>query len=214
MIRLTKRPLPPDITIKSQNDYRQDAVVDFLAEDCHSKCYICEIKPTTINVEHIVPHRNALALKFDWSNLFLACGHCNNIKGARFDNILDPTKCDPEEHIALSVEVPNNFIEKVLVETLATDENTLQTAELLNLVYNGDSTAIKKHECSNLRNEHLSPNIRRFYQYIHNYHKEPCLGFADIIRKEIDRSSAFAAFKRKIVRDDPELALVFAEALK
>lgn len=214
MIRLTKRPLPSNVTIKSENDYRKDPLLKMLAEDCHNKCYICEIKPTTINIEHIIPHRNDLALKFDWNNLFLACSHCNNIKGARFNKILDPTKCDPEEHIALSVDISNRLLERVLVEPLKTDSDTMQTAELLGFVFNGGSTDIKEIECSILRNEHLVPNIRLFYQYIRNYQEEPDLGFAEIIRKEIDRSSAFAAFKRKIVRDDPVLAKVFAEALK
>ena len=54
MVKLTKRPLPDGITIKSEKDYRQEEVFNILAEDCHNKCYICEDKPTSINVEHIV----------------------------------------------------------------------------------------------------------------------------------------------------------------
>jgi hypothetical protein len=84
---------------------------------------------------------------------------------------------------------------------------------MLQLVYNGGSTDMKDIESTNLRNEHLMPNIRRFYQYIINYHQEPELGYGEKITKEINRSSAFAAFKRKIIRDDPKLSFVFAEAL-
>jgi len=214
VIRLTKSPLPPDVTIKSEQDYRKDEVLKILAKDCHNKCYICEDKSTTINVEHIVPHRSNNMLKFDWNNLFIACGHCNSIKHVKYDEILDPTKCDPEEHIALSIEVTDNLMEQVQVESLRTDRGTVQTAELLGLVYNGGSTAVKDIECSNLRNEHLMPNIRLFYQYIRNYHEEPDLGYDKMICREIDRSSAFAAFKRKIVRDDPKLSAKFTNALK
>ena len=57
------------------------------------------------------------------------------------------------------------------------------------------------------------PNIRLFYQYIRNFRDEPDLGYDKDIRNEIARSSIFAAFKRKIVRDDPELSAVFADAL-
>ena len=85
---------------------------------------------------------------------------------------------------------------------------------LLRLIYNGGTTDIKAIECSNLRNEHLMPIIRLFLQYIHNYHDEPDLGYDKIISKEIDRSSAFAAFKRKIVRDDQKLSVIFANSLK
>jgi hypothetical protein len=99
------------------------------------------------------------------------------------------------------------------VESLTNDASALVTVELLGLVYNGGSTDIKDIECSNLRNSHIMPNIRLFYQFIRGYREEPDLGYDTIIRKEIDRSSIFAAFKRKIVRDDPELSAVFADAL-
>jgi uncharacterized protein (TIGR02646 family) len=213
MVRLNKSQLPPGITIKLEDDYRKGEVLNILASDCHDKCYICEIKPTTINVEHIIPHRSDPMLKFEWNNLFIACGHCNNIKLAKYDDILNPTQCDPEEHIALSIEVTDDITEQVHVESMKDDESTLMTVELLGLVYNGGSTDIKEIECSNLRNSHLIPNIRLFYQYIRNYRDEPDLGYDNKIRKEIDRSSMFAAFKRKIVRDDPELSIEFANSL-
>ena len=213
MVKLTKTPLPSDIIIKSDKDYRSDKIFDILVKDCNSKCYICEDKPTTINIEHIIPHRNDPALKLCWDNLFIACGHCNNTKSDKYENIIDPVKHDPEEHIALSIIISGNLIDSVGIEALKKDESTSQTANLLRLVYNDGSTAIKKVECSNLRNQHLMPNIRLFYQYIENYRKEPNIVYECIIREEIDRSSKFAAFKRKIIKDDPKLREIFADAL-
>ncbi|MCL2051777.1 MAG: HNH endonuclease [Lachnospiraceae bacterium] len=213
MVSLCKSPLPEGTVIKSESDYRTGEILKILTTDCHDKCYICEDKTTSINVEHIVPHRSDPVLKFDWNNLFIACGHCNNIKHEKYDAILDPTKCEPEEHIALSIDVGDEMIDRVKVESLKTDEDTLLTAKLLDIVYNGGSTDIKEIECANLRNSHLVPNIRLFKQYIKNHLEEPDLGYDDIIRVEIKRSSAFAAFKRKIVRDDPELSVAFASAL-
>ena len=35
-----------------------------------------------------------------------------------------------------------------------------------------------------------------------------------MISKEIDRSSTFAAFKRKIIRDDPQLSVIFVNSLR
>jgi hypothetical protein len=214
MVHLTKRPLPPDVTIESEQDYRNGVVFNTLAEDCHGKCYIYESKPTTINVEHIVPHRSDSTLKFEWKNLFIACGHCNSTKGTQFDDILDPTQCDPEEHIALSIEVTDNFVERVRIDALMQDNSTLQTVELLNRVYNDGSTDIKKIECVNLRNAAIFPDIKVFLQYIRDHQEEPDLGYDVLIEKEIMRSAAFAAFKRKIVRDDPSLSLQFEQALK
>lgn len=213
MVKLTKTPLPAGITITSDNDYRNGVVIDTLAEDCHRKCYICEDKPTNINVEHIVPHRSDAALRYDWNNLFLACGHCNNIKGTFYDDIINPTLVDPEINIALSVVISDDFIERVDIKTSSKDSVTLKTAELLNHVYNGGSTSIKEIECANLRNEHLLPDIQRFKQYIRGYNDEPDLGYDKLIEKEISRSSKFAAFKRKIVRENQRLSIVLADTL-
>jgi len=213
MVKLTKSLLPDDIKIESDNDYRHGTVFHILAEDCHHKCYICEDKPTSINVEHIVSHRNDPALKYNWHNLFIACTHCNNIKGTRYDDVINPTECDPEDYIALSIEIQNDFIDTVHVDFLQQDPCTLKTAELLRFVYNGGSTDIKEIECVNLRNEHLLPDIKLFKQYIQGFFAEPELGYDAIIKKEIDRSSKFAAFKRKIIRDNPELLSFFSDAL-
>jgi hypothetical protein len=89
----------------------------------------------------------------------------------------------------------------------------VQTAELLEKVYNGKTTAIKKAECANLRNA-ISNCIVRFCRFIEDYREEPDIGYDAIIEKEIARASEFAAFKRKIVRDDAELSVAFAAALE
>lgn len=199
MVRLYKSQLPSNITIKSEQDYRSGEVFEILLDDCYGKCYICEDKPTAINVEHRVPHRGDIALKFDWQNLFIACNHCNKIKSDKYDAILDPTKCDPEEHIALTVDFMDSLIDNVQVTPLTTNGEALQTAELLKNIYNGEATKISKYESSNLRNKHLIPDISRFYQYLRNHRKEPDLGYANIIKKEIDRSSAFAAIFFQVI---------------
>ncbi|MCL2203965.1 MAG: HNH endonuclease [Defluviitaleaceae bacterium] len=212
MVRLFKSP-PPKVEIKSPKDYRQGEVFDTLKNDCHEKCYICEDKPIYPNVEHLVAHRGNPALQYDWNNLLLACGHCNNIKGDRFDDMLNPIQCDPEEHIALSIKITDDITDYVLIKPLNENKATAKTAELLGLVYNGGSTDMKELGSSNLRNEHLIPDIRRFYQYIRNHREEPDLGYDDDIRKEINCCAKFAAFKRKIIKDDPALHLQFSKAL-
>jgi len=210
MIKLTKRSKPPQ-PITEEKHYRNNPNFKALVEDCYGKCYICENdKSTTLNVEHRIPHRGDDSLKYDWQNLFLSCGHCNSIKGDKFDNILDPTKCDPEDFIALSLKT-DSLVEIVEACALSDDTRTKQTIELLSLIFNGGSTAIKDVECAVLRNE-LSACIARFFQYIEGYRAEPNEGYDIIIEKEISRSSAFAAFKRGIIRKDSELSTIF-EAL-
>ena len=210
MIKLTKRPAPPQ-PIATEKDYRSNPNFNALVEDCFGKCYICEDRATTLNVEHRVPHRGDDLLKYDWQNLFLSCGHCNNIKGDSYDDILDPTKCDPEDHIALSMTI-DSLVEEVLVEVLSNDKSAAQTGNLLKCVYNGGTTAIKEIECANLRNA-VSSCLSRFLQYVKGYRDEPDLGYDVIIEKEISKASPFASFKRKIVRDDVELSAKFSEAL-
>ena len=211
MIKLTKRPAPPK-PITNENHYRSNPNFNALVEDCFGKCYICENdKSTTLNVEHRIPHHGDDTLKYDWSNLLLSCGHCNIIKGDKYDDILDPTKCDPEDSISLSLNV-ESLIENVGVCALSNDKSTKQTVTLLSFVYNGGTTAIKEVECAVLRNE-ISACVARFLQYIEGYRREPNEGYDIIIKKEISRASSFAAFKRGIVRNDVELLNKFGELL-
>lgn len=213
MVRLNKSPQPK--VIKSESDYQNGENFDTLLRDCHNKCYICENPPIPLEVEHIVPHKSDPKLKFDWNNLFIACGHCNKIKRVNIDihnkDILDPTKCDPEEHIELSIKVTDD---KVSVESLKSDTSTLQTKELLEKVYNDDSTSNTKYSSANLRKA-LIRVLDEFDRYKKIRSKDPSLASAsfDFIREKIGRSSEFAAFKRKIIRDDPELSQIFSDVL-
>ncbi|MCL2060472.1 MAG: HNH endonuclease [Oscillospiraceae bacterium] len=208
MIKLTKRPAPPQ-PITDENHYRSNPNFKALVDDCYGKCYICENdKATTLNVEHLVPHRGNDSLKYDWQNLFLSCGHCNNIKGDKYDNILDPTKLDPEEYISLSL-TTNSFVENIIVCALSDDISTKQTVELLSHVYNGGTTDIKDIECTILRKE-VTACVARFLKFVEGYRNEPNEDYDAIINKEISRDSAFAAFKRGIVRNDTDLFSKFS----
>jgi HNH endonuclease len=40
------------------------------------------------NVEHLIPHKGDIDLKFDWGNLCLVCYHCNNLKSSIYNDIL------------------------------------------------------------------------------------------------------------------------------
>ena len=98
MIKINKRPLPSGVTITNEKDYRSGVVFQMLIEDCNKKCYICEDSVhTSPNVEHRVSHKDDPALKYDWNNLLLSCGHCNNTKLDKYDGIIDPTQINPEE---------------------------------------------------------------------------------------------------------------------
>jgi len=214
--------LPSEITISSDYHLKEGKVHDIvfktLCEDCFNKCYICEEKPKDPQIEHRISHLGDFKLKYDWNNLLLSCSYCNNIKKAKCDNdeipILNPLQCDPEEHIVFSIGTANDDIKSLVrIEALKTDESTLKTAKLLEFVYNGGVSPKKDLGLTHFLKP-LMDNIELFKQYIVNHHKEPDEGYDEDIREEINRSSAFAAFKRKIVRDDPKLSVEFADALK
>lgn len=71
------------------SSYNTENVNKALKEVFHGKCYICENKnATSYQIEHLIPHRKDVELKYDWNNLFWSCAHCNNIKSDQYDPIL------------------------------------------------------------------------------------------------------------------------------
>lgn len=63
----------------------------------HRKCYICENKSaSSFQIEHLRPHKRNADLKYDWNNLFWSCAHCNNLKNAGYEPILDYSQVDVE----------------------------------------------------------------------------------------------------------------------
>ena len=72
--------------LKASGKYNRADVIAQLRKDFNDKCYICETKDLQDpEDEHLLPHENGKypERKFDWNNLFWACGHCNNIKNQK-----------------------------------------------------------------------------------------------------------------------------------
>lgn len=85
------RPLEaPQCTKKT--GYNTVEIVEILHEIFQGKCYLCEKDNLhDPEIEHFVPHEKDDELKYDWQNLFYACGRCNSIKGATHTNLLNCT---------------------------------------------------------------------------------------------------------------------------
>ena len=218
MVKLSKSILPEGIRIKSKNDYQTGPVFQTLCEDCYGKCYICEHIPIPPVVEHIIAHKRNRDLKLDWNNLLLACSYCNTVKNKReFDEgIINPVEIDPEDLILFELSYDDFGLENVVIRHKCDSEDKSladKTVKLLNLVYNNKSKRDnQKVSSANLR-DMLSREISSFYTLVDNYKAERNFGDYQVVIEEISRSSEFAAFKRKIVRDDPELSKVFADSL-
>ncbi|MFT4637147.1 MAG: hypothetical protein ACI8T1_000456 [Verrucomicrobiales bacterium] len=190
-----------------------------LRSDFHGKCYIFEnTENTTLNVEHRIPHEGDSDLKFDWTNLYWACGHCNNIKGNRFQPMLDCT--DPHVDILSHIEyIPIRFPrEHPTFKTLKESAEATNTVNFLNAVFNG-TTILKSMEADSLRRI-LLREIKDFQdELIQYYEGENKIGVQEraMVRSRIERhleaASPFAAFKRCIIRGNPALADDFPDCV-
>ncbi len=220
MIYFSKSQPAPDCLekekLKANGDYKCGCVLERLQQDFKNKCYICESKAlTTINVEHFKPHRGDINLKFDWNNLFWSCGHCNNTKLAKFDDILN---CTDLSH-AIEERLKYNFkpfpYEKVAIEAMNNNQTTLNTQDLLLAVFNG-TTTLKAIESDNLR-KNLLMEIKDYQDclifYDDTYNEDDKNHWLRKIKSHLNSASAFTAFKRQIIKDNLKLYQEFGQYL-
>lgn len=197
--------------LKKTGNYGKQDVYDQLLLDFKNKCYICEQKaPTSINIEHFEAHQGDVTKKFDWNNLFFACGHCNNTKGAQFENILDCTNPDHDVvnwmHYTIKT-FPKETVEIKAKSSMVGNPTIVQTTiDLLLAVYNGKPTANKQAQADNLRRLLLQETgvfiqlLNRYYT--NNVEQNEKNSLIRQIRKHLSTASAFTAFKRWIILDN------------
>lgn len=178
-----------------------------LAEMFHGKCYICESKEgiSSFQIEHLKPHRENADLKYDWNNLFWSCAHCNNIKNARYNPILDCTKVEADRKIAFRKEGYFGRDEEYLFIALEESEEIKNTVGLLQEAYYG-STPQKRLEAINIRRS-LRRNLSDFKNLVRDYEEAEDYDKEDIrcrICREVGQGAAFAAFKRWVLWDNQE----------
>jgi len=209
-----KKSQPAPNCLNKNIDYRCGDVLERLSKDFKDKCYICEEKqPTTINIEHFIPHKENIQLKFNWDNLFFACGHCNNIKLDNYINILNCTKKEDEVETKIKYLIKSFPKIEVLIEVIKNDEKTINTAELLENIYDG-KTENKRLQSKYKRNK-LIKEINEFTDLTSKFEKNRSEEYLkNLIIEHLDSASAFTAFKRWIIRDNSRLYEDFKEFLK
>lgn len=194
---------------KNNREYNTPEVMAALHEVFHGKCYICENKKhmTSFQVEHLKPHQGNVAQKYDWSNLFLSCAHCNNTKGDRYVPILDCTREDVDCRISFHFLPPLQHENEILIEALDNAIETLNTCNLLIDVYYG-TTPSKKIEARIMRCE-LRRQLLDFEADIREYlETEDSEDKHDLyckIRQELSNRSEYTAFKRWIIKDNEQI---------
>ncbi len=187
---------------KVNGKYDKEDVIERLKKDFHNKCYICEIKELQDpNVEHLLPHKNGkyMERKFDWKNLFWACGHCNGVKNSSKydDGIIDCCQQDPEKYLYFRLKEND-----VVVDVLDTaDEVQKRTAMLVAETFSLKNTGMRTYT-SDERLKLLQREMNILYKQLEKIYKNPDSKTAvRMVRSLLKRESAFAAFKRCYVRE-------------
>ena len=197
---------------KKDGDYKCGKVLSRLKEDFKNKCYICELIPTSINVEHFRPHKKNKDLKFSWNNLFYSCVHCNNTKLAKYDDILDCTKLEDDIENKIKYILHPFPAESVELEALNDENSTISTKNLIEAVFNG-ITELKKIESANLR-DLLLKDIEKFNKYIKHYKKLSESSdkeyFLNQIKSNLSKEANFVSFKRWIIKENKTLLKEFS----
>lgn len=76
--------------------YRHREIVETLGAMSHQKCFYCEARPSKITVDHHIEIAERRDLAFEWSNLYIACDHCQSKipnKSIPVADCVDP--CEP-----------------------------------------------------------------------------------------------------------------------
>lgn len=192
---------------EGDSGYNKREVNEALIEMFRGKCYICENKDgiSSYQIEHLIPHRGNLELKYDWNNLFWSCAHCNNIKNARYEPILDCSQVEVDKKIAFRKEGFFGIQEKFVFTPLENNQETRNTVALLHDAYYG-TTPQKKIEATNIRKA-LRTELSNFKNLIREYEEAEEYDKEDLkcaILREVRDNSAFTAFKRWILWDNKE----------
>lgn len=199
-------PAPKSLAVeakKKNGSYSSTDVVERLRQDFHNKCYICELKDLQDpQIEHLLPHKNGKypERKFDWSNLFWVCGHCNNVKNQdKYDaGILDCCKKDPENYIIFDCDEKDV---RLSAKTTEPGEEIGRTMTLIYEIFNRKNTGMRVYK-SDYRFKALQKEMNILYDNLEALKKAPDSKL--ILRKLkaiLKRESAFAAFKRCYVRE-------------
>ena len=213
MIKITKSPEPAQLSLermKASGTYRHPDIIAVIKKDFYNRCYLCEDNPQSINIEHLVPHRDNHELIFKWENLFWSCSHCNNIKLAKYDDILDCTvQPDIEEILIYNFEpFPTEEVKIEIVPSYKEAIQANQTQALLLDVFNG-TTTLKSIESNGLRKFITTEliNLQGLLRDLDNENKSE-EEIADIKLKlttALSPKSLFASFKRSKVKSMPNL---------
>jgi len=143
--------------------------------------------------------------------LYFACSRCNNIKGDKYNNLIDC--CDPQQDAFRAIKhVPpiTPYAKSVNIKAMSDDEKALETEAILDKIFNSEHTVNKKVSGSFLRRKIFDQYNLLLTQIVSYYspvaiamEKDQAIERMKIL---INRSEPYSAFIRWCILDDAELA--------
>ena len=172
MIKIERAQTAP-ASLADRKSYKGSDVLEQLENDFHGKCYLCERNVgADFQVEHLRPKSGYPEKKYEWSNLFPACG-CNQRRlkwkgrselnadgeetGFPLGGMLDPAQDEIEQLLYQAARLGTSVID-TFVDFSPVDPNNkaaANTAEELSWIHNGSGTGHFKRLREELRN-HLA----------------------------------------------------------
>lgn len=205
------RTQPAPASLAAKKSYNGEDVVLALRSIFFDKCYLCETKdPTSLNVEHFDAHEGDANKKYDWNNLFFVCGRCNNIKLAKYSDLLDCTDntCDVLSLVRhIPPHTPNQ--NRLTIEAMASDQKTVNTTKLIDEIFNTEQTINKKVTGAYLRKS-VYRRYNRLLELINQFFDDES---SDSIKADalsrlqvlMSKQQEFSAFLRWVVKGDAVL---------
>lgn len=209
MIRVKKSmPSPERLASAGCTD---DAVIRQMHADQNGKCYLCETRTTTdfeVEHRHSVAHQGS---RNEWNNIFLACSYCNDKKGTRFDDILNPAECNVEVMIEHRYDASSKRF--VFTATGAANESINATIKLLTMIFNGTTPRMLK-----IREE----EFRRKFLYEYNGFLERIARYVSVsdieserhVLADLEETSEYLGFKYHLIMSNQKLAEKFGNAVR
>ncbi len=190
---------------KKNGNHRCEEVDEKLNKDFFNKCYICEEKcKANYQVEHFKPHQSKnIDLKFDWNNLFIACSYCNGKKGDRYNTnennqILDCTDDIHDVENFIKYEKENFPKLEFKIIALKDEKIVINTVNFLNEIYGNKKTELKTEYLKNSVARELCKLQKLIKKHSQNENVEKK------IKRILSKRSPFTAFKRQIIKDNPD----------
>lgn len=208
------RPMPAPDSLLTKSKYDGEDVYSSLQECFYEKCYLCETKkPLDINIEHFDPHMGDINKKFSWGNLYLVCARCNNIKLAKYNNLLDCCSISVWDRVKLTPGFSPRAKE-FIVTAQYPDDKTLETAQLLNDIYNNNNTINKRITARSLRAQ-VVQTTHKLTQHMIAYYSEDSTdeekeNAISKMKVMIKKSYPYSAFCRWMIKDDDGLDTLLA----